>query len=280
MLFGLALACGRLTGNPQDWPTEARLVIPVANHLLADGGMDGTQLLKSWSELPVPVGRRPFTVTERALELARNGHQLGTVARAASGLAARPEYDPPLLRTIPLAIGCIGQGFMLRRWCRSVVSATHSDDLSQMAAFAVARLSQDLLGRTLDYALARTAQALREDAPESLIQALKPLGPGEAVPSGNDAVGILSAVVQSLSVSRNWEDAVLATATRGGGDDQAVLLTGALSGAVWGTGELADGLAGDLRSQLRSHAHDLVEFSGRHASDPLPPVWVQPPRVG
>ncbi|MHB8393296.1 MAG: ADP-ribosylglycohydrolase family protein [Candidatus Dormibacteria bacterium] len=276
MLLGMALACSRLAAAPDEWPTEARLVIPVANSLLAGGHPDRAELLARWSTLPRVTGSRRATVTDRALELARGGQPPAAVADAAGRLTTRPELDPPLLRTIPFAIGCLGQGFLLRMWVNEATSATHSDDLSRLAAVAAARLAQDLLTRSLEDALARTAQALREDAPESLIRALRPLGPGEAVPSGDDAIGILAATVQALSQSRDWDEAVAAASSRGADQDQAVILTGALAGAIWGTGTRTDGLSPVISSSLRSLALDLVAFSHQHALDPLPPIGIQP----
>ena len=275
LLLGFAMAQHQSSCEGARAPTEALLVDAVGRHLLIAGGPKELDLLRGWVGAIAGEGRRPVTQTELVLEGVRRGRSWTDARATAARITLRPSLDPPLLRTLPLAVACLGRGWALRSWALTVASATHADPSSQLAGFAVARLAQDLLAFDLGDALARTAQAVREDAPESLLRALRPAGLGEEVPDGEDAQGVLGGAVQAVVGATDWTQAVERAGSRGLEGDQAVLLAGALAGALFGVeGSMADlPVAGAQR--VRDQATALLRHSHEHAADPLP----QPTRL-
>ncbi|MHB1640569.1 MAG: ADP-ribosylglycohydrolase family protein [Candidatus Dormibacteria bacterium] len=280
MLLGLALAQRRVPSDRHLGPTEALLVAGVAQAILETGEPAEDDLVSRWKSHPDLAVDGSRGQTDLVLELTRRGSPWAKAVETAARLTSRPELDPPLLRVLPIAIATLGRGLQLRRWTRRVTAVTHPDPISQLTAFAVARLAQDLLCFGLEDALPRTAQAGREGAPESLIAALKPSGPGEEVPAGEDARGVLAATVQSLAGATSWKDAVSAATTRGIAGDQAVLLTGALAGALLGVPDQEAGRHSEQTAAIRQLAQELVAHGRAHAHDPLPaPTWL-PRAVG
>ncbi len=280
MLLGLVLAQRLVRPDQHHGPTEALLVAAVAQSILATGEPDEEDLVSRWRSHPDLAVDGNGGQTELVLELTRRGSPWTKAVEIAARLTSRPELDPPLLRVLPIAIATVGRGLQLRRWTRRVTALTHPDPISQLTAFAVARLGQDLLSFGLEDALPRTAQAVREDAPESLIAALRPSDPGEEVPGGEDARGVLAATVQSLAGATSWEAAVTSATTRGIAGDQAVLLTGALAGAMLGVPDQEAGRHPEQTAAIRQLAQALVAHSRAHADDPLPaPTWL-PRAVG
>ncbi len=269
LLLGLILAQRWAVPDGGRPPTEAVLVEEVGSWILEGGDPDEQELLRRWSRSAAPGAGAGTSQTDLVLEYSRRGRPWAGARDTAARLTARPDLDPPLLRTLPISIACLGRGLTLRRWSHVVTAATHADSTSQLAGFAVARLAQDLLRFDLADALPRTAQAVREDAPESLISALRPGGPGEEIPGGEDARGVLGAAVQSLVGAGRWEDAVTAAASRRIAGDQAVLLAGAFAGALMGVGEWSEGLAPEVAARQRRRAGALLAHSREHAGDPL-----------
>ncbi len=270
LLLGLFLAQRWSVADGGRLPSEATLAEEVGRCILDGDDPDEQELLRRWSMSGNLGAEAGLSQTDLVLEYSRLGRPWIDARATAARLTSRPDLDPPLLRTLPISIACLGRGLTLRRWAHRVTAATHSDPTSQLAGFAVARLGQDLLSFGLEDALPRTAQAVREDAPESLIAALKPAGPGEGVPGGEDARGVLGGAVQALVGARAWEDAVGAASSRGIGGDQAVLLAGAFAGALLGVGGQVAGLDPEVATRLQGLARALLTHSREHANDPLP----------
>lgn len=271
LLLGFAMAQHQSDCEGAHAPTEALLVDAVSRHLLTGGGAEEGELLRSWVAAIADSGQPQATQTELVLEGVRSGRSWTEARATAARITLRPSLDPPLLRTLPLAVACVGRGWALRSSALRVTSATHDDPSSQLAGFAVARLAQDLLAFDLEDALPRTAQAVREDAPESLLRALRPAGLGEVIPDGEDAQGVLAGAVQAVVGAADWTQAVERASSRGLKGDQAVLLAGALAGALFGVeGSTADLPAAKVQ-RVRERANALLRHSQEHAADPLPP---------
>jgi hypothetical protein len=270
LLLGLVLARRWAAPDQERQPTEASLVEAVGQHILETGGLDEQGLLRRWTASWAPGPEAGRTQTDLVLEYSRSGRPWPSARETAARLTLRPDLDPPLLRTMPISIACLGRGATLRNWSRRVTAATHPDATSQLVGFAAARLAQNLLVFDLADSLARTAQAVREDAPESLISAFRPSGAGEEVPGGEDARGVLAAAVQSLVGAQRWDDAVTAAASRGIVGDQAVLLAGAFAGALLGVEDRSEELEEEVAAGQRRLAGALLGHSRDHVGDPLP----------
>jgi hypothetical protein len=273
LCLGLELGMA-MSQRPSDALKIEPLLIPgVVDTILKTGTIDAEDLVTAWLRCLPPSGGEQPSQTAVVLGLRRSGHGPGMALQMAASTCLRPSVDPPLLRSLPIAVATIGRGLMLRTWTRRAVMTTHRDPVSLLLGFAVARLAQDLLiNGDLELSLARTTQALREDAPESVIRTLRPLEFGQAVPGGEDAAAVVQAAVHSLSTAQSWDEATAQAASRTLPGDQALVLTGALAGARFGAGSVRGKLQPRLESLAESQAGGLLAHALDHRQDPLPPL--------
>ncbi len=264
LLLGLALGEG--TASPGG-DTALRLstqAMAVAEALLGGGPPRPADLLPRWLADGQTIPERPGSITGEALRLFRRGLPAAELAPAVARMVPGRAGDAPLSRCLPIAIAARESGVKLRGWVRSCTVATHADPISQLAALAAAMLARDLLSRPLEDCLARVAQALREDSPESFTAILHTPRPGAGLPAGDDAAGVLAAAVQALCEGRDWAETVAIAASRGVSGDSAPALAGALAGARWGVAALPEvnlrQLPSHLRVRLSQLARDLLSL--------------------
>ncbi len=271
--LGLELGLAMAARSPEALTVEAFLVAGVADTILKTETMEPQELVARWLRQPLPPGGLRPSQTALVLALLDAGHEPGPAVEIATRSTSRPGLDPPLLRSLPIAVATVGRGLLLRVWSRRAVMTTHPDPPSVLLGFAVPRFAQDLLIHAdLGLSLARTTQALREDAPESVIRALQPLEIGQAVPGGQDATAVVQAAVHALSTAGSWDEAVSQAASRALPGDQALILTAALAGALFGAGPLRGRLEPERESRAESQAVGLLGHARKHQRDPLPPL--------
>ncbi len=280
LLLGLAAgeAAGAAEGGAPPPLPLTRHTLAVAASLASSGRPVPDDLVRRWLELPEEQAPGAASTTGVALALARRGVPTAELGPAAARSAIGPATDLPLCRCLPIAVAAHRSGGAVRAWAELVAGVTHGDRLSQLVAGATALLARDLLTRELDDALARVAQAIREEAPESLVRRLRRGDPGEPLPGGDDAASVLAAAVQALGRAREWEAAVADSSSREEPDDQLPALVGALGGARWGTASIPRSLLAELpegmADQLQSAADQLLAL-GRSGAPDAPPAWLR-----
>lgn len=221
----VGIAAGEAMGLPRGSRglhlTEHAMV--VADVLLERGEVDRGELLWRWLTSPSAEDAAPPTQNDPV---------------------APPRYRLPLVRCLPIAVAAEESGGAAREWAESAAAATHGEAESRLSAVGATLLARDLLTRSLDDSLVRLGQALREDAPETLVRSLGPGDPGDSVPEGGSEPDVLRAAIHCLVYARTFPEALEAATSRDESDDQLPALVGGLAGAIFGRSRLpVDALA-------------------------------------
>ena len=273
----LGMAAGELIGGdaglPLTWHT-----LTLAESLRRAGRLLPDDVVTGWLELP-QVHRLPAgSTTGIALRMSARGMnsaELGPAAASAAGAAA---LDLPLVRVLPVALAASRSGAATRAWAQLAAGITHGEMMAQLAAVATALLARDLLTLDLEDSLVRTAQAVREDAPEVFQRRLRPPEPGSCIPEGADAPDVLEAAVAALAGARTWAEAVDAASSRRIPGDQLPALVGGLAGARWGLRGLDQEVLARLPKDLPPRLLVAAELVGTGpVESPLAPSgWAWP----
>ena len=229
----LGMAAGELLGGETTLPLTWH-ALTLAESLADTGRLVPDRVVAAWLALPAAHRLPATSTTGIALRLAARGMdpaELGPAAASAAGAAA---LDLPLVRVLPVALAASRSGAATRAWAQLAAGLTHGELLAQLAAVATALLARDLLTLDLEDSLVRTAQAVREEAPEGFQRRLRPPEPGAGVPEGADAPDVLEAAVAALAGARDWTEAVAAASSRRTPRDQLPAVVGGLAGARWG----------------------------------------------
>ncbi len=271
------MAAGELLGGGAALPLTWH-ALTLAECLAESGRLVPDRVVAAWLELP-PEHRLPAaSATGIALRMAARGMDAGELGPAAASAAGAAALDLPLVRVLPVALAASRSGAATRAWAQLAAGITHGELLAQLAAVATALLARDLLTLDLEDSLVRTAQAVREEAPEEFQRRLRPPEPGAGVPEGADAPDVLGAAVAALAGARTWIEAVAAASSRSTPRDQLPALVGGLAGARWGLRgvdqEVLGRLSEDLPARLLAAA-ELVD-TGPVESPLAPSGWAWP----
>ncbi|HUY62152.1 MAG TPA: ADP-ribosylglycohydrolase family protein [Candidatus Dormibacteraeota bacterium] len=212
----------------------AALALQLAESAAVQGAFDPADVVARWRRW-VEAGERPLGVTSREAFAAL---RLGLPAAEAAAMVARvrPGHAGAgaMARALPLVLLTPTDRVRLRRWSYRSAALTHGEPTAAAAAMTACLLGVDLLRHPLVDAARRTAQAVREDAPNDVLAALRPAALGDALPEGYDAAGTLAAAVTALRWTATLEEAVVLVVDRGGNSDTAGALVGGLAGLAFG----------------------------------------------
>lgn len=257
----LGMAAGELAGGDAALPLTWH-ALTLAESLREVGRLVPGRVVAAWLELPDEHQLPRGSTTGIALWMAARGldaSQLGPAAAAATGAAA---LDLPLVRVLPVALAASRSGAATRAWAQLAAGITHGELLAQLAAVATALLARDLLTLDLEDSLVRTAQSVREEAPEVFQRWLRPPDPGAGIPEGSGAPEVLGAAVAALAGARTWGEAVGAASSRGTPQDQLPALVGGLAGARWGLREVDRVALARLPGEVASRLLAAAELVG------------------
>ncbi len=273
----LGMAAGELLGGASRLPLTWH-ALTLAGSLAEVGRLAPDRVVTAWLELPAERRLPAVSTTGIALRMAARGMDAAELGPAAASAAGAAALDLPLVRVLPVALAASRSGAATRAWAQLAAGITHGELLAQLAAVATALLARDLLTLDLEDSLVRTAQAVREEAPEEFQRRLRPPEPGAGVPEGRDAPEVLGAAVAALTGASTWTEAVAAAGSRRTPQDQLPALVGGLAGALWGMRgvdqEVLGRLPGDLPSRLLAAA-ELVG-TGPVESPLAPSGWAWP----
>jgi len=258
--LGVAAAAGGRTRWELKGPTQAigapaAFALALAESWEARAQLDPADLALRWDQL-LAQGVEPGTTTAAALIGVAAGAPVERAAAVAARLQPGRAGDGTMARALPLVLAAGGDRVLLRRLAYRSAAVTHADPVAAFAAVAVCLLGQDLGRHPLAEACRRTVQALREDLPDRALDALRPAPPGEAGGAGDDAVGVLAAVVAALAAP-DLEDVVrvaaghLAPASCGA-------LAGGLAGLRQGATAIPPRWLAALDPGLRERCHRLA----------------------
>ncbi len=217
-----------------DLGTPAALALELAASAAGKGTFDPIDIVARWRRW-VETGERQLGSTSREAFAAL---RLGLPAAEAAAMAARARPGHAgagaMARALPLVLLTASDRVRLRRWSYRSAALTHGEPAAAAATMTACLLGADLRRHPLVEAARRTAQAVREDAPNDVLAALRPAALGEALPVGQDAAGTLAAAVTALRWTATLEEAVVLVVDRGGNSDTAGALVGGLAGLAFG----------------------------------------------
>jgi len=186
-----------------------------------------------------------------------------------SGIASLP------LRAVVYGLHTPANRPLLRRSAHRSARLAGADEGTAMTAVAAAVLAADLLRFDLDWCLARLHQTLLEEAPQALLDRLRPLP--DSAPLRGDADPGAALQIAITALQRAGSVAEVFAELDAYGEDLAVALSlaGALAGARGGPGDDRAWMDG-LSPRVEAVAGALAAS----ARDRLPaPALAQPPRA-
>lgn len=237
-------------------------VLVVAETLASGRSLDPSAILSGWAAQPAAA--HLGSISAEAVLLFESGLPVSEIGPAVARVIPGRSGDAPLTSCLPVALACYQSGAAVKGWARACAAITHASPTSQLAAVATSLLTRDLISLDLPDCLARVCQALRSEAPQELLAALRLPEPGEGLPEGDDAIGLLGAAVQCLAEGSDWEESVANAASRSAPGDRLPALVGGMAGARWGLtalpGRDRDQLPSGLEVRLLGLASELVRL--------------------